>query len=422
MNVSILNMISAILEVSLIVLFVSIALGLLFSAFIGYRRGVYKSTYKMIGYAVLFTLALITMRPLMKMVYNLPLTGFFNSNPTHVFFNIGGKSIEFDLTISTVEATLNDFIRGFCVQINATDSLNVSISQFAKTMTTSIISLAVYLLDLSLITSLGSLFLEIMWLVCFKKLTPKVAQRVGKIKFVGMAESMVTKLVLFFLAIAPMTSIVNSINQGIQKSNARNSNNETVREIVNLVDLYNNSLFAQAFFNWNTSLNSEGITFDQAIMDFFSKTLNGGEETFSLGSELGNLAYSIGEVASVLGEGNDGVPVIEEFSETLINPVFDLVGNSEFFNSLFEIAVELTLNSDLLDGVIPNYQYFDKVDISEISLSEEIEVFKGMDNDIFESQILDDLIVVENGEMQFNAPTDLVEYLDNLFSLEENRW
>ena len=422
MNGSILNMISAFLEISLILLFVGIVISLFISARIGYKRGVYKSTYMMVGYALFFILALVTMKPLMKMVYNLPLTGFFEQNPHPVDFTIGSKHIQFNLTISTVEGTLSDFVTGFCNQINASESLNVSVNQFAKTVTTSIISLLVYFIDLNLIVTLGWLFLQIMWVLCFKKLTPKVAQRLGKIKFVGMVETVVTRIVLIFLGMAPLTALVNSINQGIQKSHIRNSENETVKEIVNLVDLYNDSLFAQAFFNWNTSLNKDGITIDQALMDLFSKTLNGGEDAYSLGRELGNLANSFGEIASVLGEGKDGVPTITEFSETLVNPVFDLIGNSDLFNSLFEIAVELTLNSDLLDGVIPNYQYFEKVDISNISLSEEIEVFKGMANDIFESEILSDIISIEDGEMKFNDTKGLIEYLDDLFTLEENRY
>ncbi len=420
MSETLLNMISAFLEIFLIVLFVFTILGLVFGARRGYKRGIYKATYMMVGFIVFFVLALVTMKPLTKMVMNLPLNGILGETTT-IKVPVDRKMIEYDVHISTVEGTLTDIVTGFCHQINAADTLNVSINKFAKTIVFSIVSFTVYTIDLNLILLFGGLFLEIMWLLFFKKLTPKVAQRMGKIRFVGLAEGLVTSLIIFFLSVAPFTSIMNSINQGIQNSNARNSQNKTVKEIVNLVDIYNDSLFAQAFFNWNTGLTKDGITFDQGIMDFFSKTLNGGEDAFSVGRELGNLAGALGEFASVLGDGKDGIPTITEYSTSLVDPIFDLVGNSDLFNDLFQIALELTLNSDLLVDVVPKYQYFDKVDVSQISLSEEIEVFRGIANDIIDSKIIEDFVSEEDGVMQFSAPQNVVDYLDDLFTAEANR-
>ena len=420
MSETLLNMISAFLEIFLVVLFVVIIFFLALAARRGYKRGIYKSTYMMVGFIVFLILALVTMKPLTKMVMNLPLTGIMES-PKTCAIPVGGKVIQFDITVSTVEGTLTDFVTGFCNEINASESLNVSITQFAKTVVFSFVAFIVYTLDLDLILFFGWIFLQIMWVAFFKKLAPKVAQRMGKIRFIGMVEGIVTTLIVFFLTVAPFTSLVNSINQGIQKSNARNSQNKTVKEIVNLVDIYNDSLFAQAFFNWNTGLTKDGITFDQAIMDYFTKTLNGGEDGLSLAKEVGNLAEALGEIASVLGDGKDGVPTITEYSTSLVDPVFDLIAESDLFNSLFQISIELTLNSDLLNDVIPNYQYFEKVDISDISLEEEVEVFRGIANDIIDSKIIEDFVSEEDGVMQFSAPQNVVDYLDDLFTEEANR-
>ena len=420
MSETLLNMISAFLEVFLLILFVFTILGLVIGARRGYKRGIYKATYMMIGFIVFFILALVTMKPLTKMVMNLPLNGVLGES-LNVVLPVGGKTIEYSVNVSTVEGTLSDIVTRFCEEINASDTLNVSINKFAKTIVFSVVSFTVYAIDLDLILLFGGLFLEIMWLLFFKKLTPKVAQRMGKIRFVGMAEGLVTSLIIFFLCVAPFTSIMNSINQGIQNSNARNSQNKTVKEIVNLIDIYNDSLFAQAFFNWNTGLTKDGITFDQGIMDYFAKTLNGGEDAFSLGRELGNLAGALGEVASVLGDGKDGMPTITEYSTSLVEPVLDLIGDSDLFNSMFQITMELALNSDILVGVVPNYQYFERVDISDISLDEELEVFKGIANDIIDSKIIEDFVSTEDGVMQFSAPQNLIDYLDDLFTNEANR-
>ena len=421
MDSSLLNMISAFMEIALILFFVIAILGLLLAARRGYKKGVYKSTYMMVGLAMFFVLAIITMKPITRMVFNLPISSLFDNNPAHVNFAIGEKTIEFDLTISTVEGTLTDFVTGFCREINATEALNVNINQFAKTVVFSFLSIIAYIVDFDLIVGMGYIFLQIMWVAFFKKLTPKICERLGKIKFIGMAEGMVTYLVLMFMFMAPLTSLVNAINQGVQKSDARNSQNETVKEIVRLVDIYNDSLFAQAFFNWNTAFNSSGTTIDQGIINFFSTSLNDGVDAISLSKEIGNLTYAVGQVASCLGTGENGEVTITEFSENLITPVFDLIGQSDLFNSLFQISMELTLNTDVLDGVIPNYEYFEKVDISKISLEEEIEVFKGMANDIIDSQILDDFISREGDVVEFNPPENIIDYLDDLFTLEKNR-
>ncbi|MCR5309450.1 MAG: hypothetical protein K6E21_05015 [Bacilli bacterium] len=421
MDKTILNMISAFMEVGLVLIFIFFAFVLIRAAIKGYKQGIYKSTYFMVGYALLFILALITMRPITRTVYSMPLDSFFKQNPFPIDIALSDKHIQFDLTISTVEATLTDFITGVCNQINASESLSISVSQFAKTLTASIISFTVYSLVLELIVTFGTLFLFIMWKLCFEKLVPKVAQRVGKIKFIGMAENLVTRLLLFYLTIAPFSSLINAVNQGIQNSRARDSQSQYVKDIVNLVDIYNDSLFAQVFFNWQTGLSGSNITFDQAIMDHFTKALSSTGDAYTLAEELGNLTNALGNVAACLGDGADGKPIITEFSENLVNPVFDLLGNSPIINDLFQISVELALNTDLLVDVLPNYQYFEKVDIGDISLNEEIEVLKGMANDVFETHILDDFIVVDNGEMQINAPSNLVTYLDNLFTLPENR-
>ena len=186
MSETLLNMISAFLEIFLVILFIFTILGLVIGARRGYKRGIYKATYMMVGFIVFFVLALVTMKPLTRMVMNLPLNGILDETIT-IKIPLDQKTIEYSVRVSTVEGTLNDIVTGFCRQINAADTLNVSINKFAKTIVFSVVSFTVYAIDLNLILLFGGLFLEIMWLLFFKKLTPKVAQRMGKIRFVGLA-------------------------------------------------------------------------------------------------------------------------------------------------------------------------------------------------------------------------------------------
>lgn len=412
------NAIAAIMEIAFVLLFVLVAVRLIIFGIVGYKRGVYKSTYRMIGLGLLFFLAVATVRPLVEVVLDFDISGFFDG-PIVAEFNLLNKDFLIEVNPGTVESTLTDFVSGFCNQINASEYVS-DITQFVKTLVFSIVSLCVYILDLSLITTTGVVFLEVLWVLVFKKAAPKIAQRLGKLRFIGMVEAIVTDVVLLFLFMTPFTSLVNSINQGIQQSDAKKSQNETVQEVVRLVDIYNDSLFARTFFNWNTSLNEGRLTFDELIMESFAKTVNGGVDAISLSQEIGNLIYSIGQVASVLGPNNEnGIPTITEFSDSLITPIIDIFTESTFFSSLLEISAKLALDSDLLYSVIPNSDYFEKIDLEGISLEEELQVFENMGSDIIESGILDDFINKETYE--FSTPDNIVDYLDDLFTEESNR-
>lgn len=414
---SMLNMISSFMELAFIFLFVMSAIGLIIAAVRGFKRGVYKSTYKFLGLALLIFLAVLTVKPMMKLIFDFDLSGII-PGPINIVFDLGEKHIDMSVNISTVEGTLTDLVSAFCVQVNAAQYV-ADVTQLVKTIVVSIGAFVVYIIDLFLILSGGQGLLELFWGLFFRKSAPKVAQRLSKLKAVGLVETVVTYLVLLFMFMAPLTSIFNSVNQAVQKSKAKDSQNETVQEIVKLVDIYNDSLFAQAFFNWNTNVNKGQITFDQMILDFFKNTANDGIDTVSLNHELGNLVEAIGNIASTLGtENENGIPSFT-LNEDLINSVFDIFTKSNFVSGILETSIGLVLNSDILEAFIPNSQYYEKIDTTDITLKGEIDVLKNMANDLISSGIIDDFVDLNTFEI--TPPENIIDYLDDLFTGESNR-
>lgn len=409
---SLCTMISSIIEISLMAFFVLGALGLIAAASAGYRRGVYKSTYKLLGLALFLLLAVVTAKPLMDLVMNISLSRFVPAIDTNVA--IGQREIYLHVNVGNVESTLTDLVTAFCKEIDATKYIE-NINQFAHSIVVNGISLAIFFVDIVLIVTIGNLFLELFWLIIFNKAAPKLAQRIGKVKIIGMVETMITYVVIFFLLLSPITSIANSINQGVRKSKVDNSDNADVREIINLVDIYDNSLFAKALFNWNTSLNSEGITLDKFFIDLFSEKANEGS-VLSFTTEVGNLVTQICDVASHIDP--NGVVGID-FCDEMVDDFMKIFTESDFITSTFEIALELAFDSNLLQSVLPNGQYFEKSDLTNWKYQGDLDNLERTAKDLFESGVLNDFIDPET--KQFVAPENMIDYLDDLFTNRENK-
>lgn len=416
-----LSTISSILEVVFILFFVIAAFGLAIAARVGYKRGIYKSSYKLFGLILMIALALITVKPFVNFVLKFDLSGFVTS-PITCNITLGDTPISFSANVTTVEATLDDLIRSFLNSIGAIGQIS-DVTSLVKTLVICIVSFVVYILDLFLIFGIGSGILELFWVLIFKKAAPKIANKLGKIKVVGMVETMVSYIIVLFLIMTPLTSIVNSINQGVQKSKMRESENETVQDIIQLVDIYNDSLFARTFFNWNADLNENNMTFDTYLMDFFVNIANDNESNINFCQDVEKIVAALGNVVSGFGpNGEDGMPTIAS-ADVIITSAFDLFTASDLFTSLLEVSIKVALDSDALTYFIPNSEYYERVNVDNVNLDEEMQILKSMATDLANSGIIDDYIDFNTNQLSpISSSTDkFIEFLDDLFTAEENR-
>lgn len=418
---SLLSMISSLMEVAFILLFVLLVVGLLIAARVGYKRGVFKSTYNLLGLCLFVFLALVTLKPFIDFALKFDLSGIIQG-PISFDFTLGSTAIVVSEDVTTVEATLDSVLRSFLSQIDAAKYV-ADVTTLVKTLVISLVSFVIYIVDLVLVFGIGSGILELFWILIFRRITPKIVRKLGKLRFVGMAETMVTYVVLAFLFMSPFTWIVNTVNQGIQKSNAKNSDNEMVQEAIKLVDVYNDSLFARTFFNWNTSLNKEQLTFDTYLIDFFTKVANGGEDGIRVSKDIGTIVTSIGNIAGALGEQNsNGLPTIK-LSTEVVDSVFAALTASDYINYLVETAISVALDSNLLQIALSDNTYIDRISLEDVTVRGELDVLNNIADDIVESGIIDDFIDFNTYSLKsnFSSTGNIVLYLDDLFSAEENR-
>ena len=400
-------------NIGLIVLFVVLVVGLALAALRGFRRGVWKSTHNMVFMLGLVFLAFFTLTALTELVGSFNLSQFI-SGSLYLSREIDGQVVTYYVPVTSVKETLTEFIQGFYTLFNVHASAR-SAANFAIALSTSILKIVLFIVEMLLIVIFGNLLSFITWFLIFRHFIPRIAQKIVKIRWLGMIETMVTFVVITFLFMTPLTSLVNSLNQSYQK-NRPSSDDDTVLAIGNFVDAYNKSLFAQILFNW--TVDDTGMTLDTRIFDKFTTGVSE-DVTIGLVSELSNLTNLI--IAAGTGivstEGSEftydpGALIAKD----VIDLAFDVLIESDLVNTILPVVVEVALNSDFLEEYLPGRL----VDMSDVEWSKEIGYVKDMVDCVFDSGVLDNLFVEVNGKKEFRSfkGNDLVNFIDSIINSE----
>ena len=404
------NQITTYLNLGLIGLFVAFAAGVFFAILHGLRRGVWKSTHCLICLLSLIIIAFVTLDPLCKFVEAFDLSRFIHGS----FFLqqvVDEETMTYYVPITSIKETATEFVKGFYTLYNVSAS-TASATNFAFAVTESLLKIILFIVDIILIMTLGKLFSFLSWVLIFRHFIPKVARKMVKIRWLGALETALTYVISVFLMFMPLTSLVNSINQSYQR-NRPNSNNEMILNIGNFVDAYNDSLFAKILFNWTVDEN--GMTLDTKLFDTFT---TGVSEDVSIGlvGELANYTNLV-----IIGAG--GVVSTEEaqftydatqlLTKEIANSVFDVLAQSDLLTTVLPLAVEIALNSSVLDEVIPNRL----LDLSDVDWKHEIGYMQEMVDSLFDSGVMDALIVTdENGRRAFRSFKDesVVDFVEKI--------
>ena len=385
------------LNLGLIGLFVAFAVGVFFAILHGLRRGVWKSTHCLICMLSMIIIAFATLDPLCKFVENFNLSMFIHGS---LFIQqvVDGETMTYYVPITSVKETATEFVKGFYTIYNVSATAS-SATNFAFAVTESLIKIVLFIVDIILIMTLGKLFSFLSWILVFKHFIPKLARKAVKIRWLGALETALTYVISVFLMFMPLTSLVNSINQSYQR-NRPNSDNEMIINIGNFVNAYNDSLFAKILFNWTVDEN--GMTLDTKLFDTFT---TGVSEDVSIGlvGELANFTNLI-----IIGAG--GITSTEEaqftydatqlLTKEIADSVFDVLAKSDLLTTVLPLAVEIALNSSVLDEVIPNRL----LDLSDVDWKNEIGYMQDMVDSLFDSGVMDALIETdENGRRAFRS-------------------
>lgn len=384
--------ISKYIDIGLTSFFILIIFAFVIAAFVGYKRGIFRATFGFLYVATLITIALCTLKPIVDVIGGIDLSSFLPYKT--IILTNPSTSQSYNVAISSLYQTLEDCIRGLFTLYHVEGS-----SAAIMAFTSSVMMLIVFFIQMLLICTLGALFGLILWHLIFKRLVPKIARRKTRLKFLSMGIRCVQFIVVGALFLAPLSSLVNVANNIYQNSDKENNNELVTSEIGTFLDVYNNSVFAQAFFNW--TVNDDGLTIDAQIMnDIITSTVD--NVSISIINEISNL----GDAALTIMNGlffdqNGGTNVAVDYtyflSEDVINSLFASLQNSNLIMLLLPIATTIAVNSGTLDNVIDS----SLLDLSDFEWdNEEIDTLHTMVLDVINSGILDNFFDPETGEVR----------------------
>lgn len=402
-------------NLGLIALFVSFALGVFFAILHGMRRGVWKSTYCLICLLTMIIIAFVTLDPLCKFAENFDIS-FFKTGSFYISRIVEGEKMTYYVPITSVKGTATEFLKGFYTIYNVSASAS-NATNFAFAIVESIIKLVLFLVDIILIMTLGRLFSFLSWIIAFKHFVPKLARKVVKVRWLGALETGLNYVISVFLLFMPLTSLVNSINQSYQR-NRPNSDNEMIINIGNFVDAYNDSLFAKILFNW--TVDEKGMTLDTKLLDTFTTGIS---EDVSIGlvGELANFTnlFIIGAAGiTSTEEAQFTYDATQLISKEIVDSVFNVLAESDLLTTVLPLAVDIALNSSLLDGKIPNRL----LDLSDVDWKHEIGYMQEMVDSLFDSGVMDALISTdENGRKSFRSfeGEGVVDFVESIIFNED---
>jgi hypothetical protein len=162
------------------------------------------------------------------------------------------------------------------------------------------------------------------------------------------------------------------------------------------MDSYDNSLFAQVFFNWTT--NDDDLTIDTAFINAITSS-SFEDSSISLVSAVSELVELTSYFSNSITINEQGVTV--ELSiildEEIISQFFDSLRESTLITYLLPVAVEVALNiADIETFVDPSL-----LEISDIDWVQELENVENLYLNLLESGLVEEL--TSNGVSNPNA-------------------
>ena len=400
-------------NLGLTILFIVLIVALLLAALVGFFRGVWKSTYRMVFLLGLFVIAFLTLDAFVNFIGSFPLNWFLKGS-IELSTKVEGETYRYYVTVTNLKETLAEVIKGFYIISNANSVTEASAVHFANALVTSALKVLLVLIDTLLILTLGNLLIFILWVSVFRRIIPEVARKRIKLRWISLAETVVTFAAVTFIFLTPFTSIANAVNQAYQRNNLKESNtdNETVQNIGNFVTAYNDSLFAKILFNW--SVDKDGMTYDTRL---FSELTNGvsGEFSINLVKEIVNLTNLAGAVNGLTTDehGNTAFNYAEIITKEFVGTAFDTIINSTMIQAALPIITELAMSGDYLKDFIPK----GLIDLSDVEWKQELGYYNDMVDQIFDSGALDGLFTVdEQGHRQMKKleGENLVNFINGI--------
>lgn len=257
--------------------------------------------------------------------------------------SINGETIMITTPLNTISEALkvavgNDETSIIYIALNNKD-LNELI-QSLSILIVGYFAFFIYMLDILLLAKpIGSLIYNLAFKWIFPKEIRKYKyKRRWKSFLIGLAKGSLAAVMF----LTPFTSLVNSVNKGIQRNKTGVVlNQESYDDIIAWVDAYNDSAFAKLAFG----VDEDGRSIDMVITDLAtSSTYKDGELLFSDQlMTIADAAETLLAAGLLSGDGESGLQTSALLSKEFISAVIEVIKSSDFLMNLFPIVINIAV-------------------------------------------------------------------------------
>lgn len=327
-----------------------------FGFLVGLIKGVWKKGFSLIYNCGLILLVILFSKQIAEYLYTFDLTPLLTS-------------INYELKVGeTVVYNLGDFlelyVESFCteagIDITTSGGLDAVIG-----IVHMLLQFIIYIVGVIVVLVTGVILKPLLYHLIFKWFIPKTLRKKKKLRLIGGLVGFVEYAVIFSLALAPLTGVINTINQSVKDENGninRNeaNNNETYNLVMDIFEGYNNSILANTIMN----ITIDGKTLDVALMDYITNSSLGGESNVSLYEEIGELSSIVFDAIATgavdMSAGTINLTILLESS--FVKDAIYTLAESSLITTILPIGVSLAVSMSA--------DSFDEFDLSSLDFSQ----------------------------------------------------
>ena len=415
------------LEIGLNVAFYAVLAVLILSFLWGLIHGWRYGTYHFLFLGILVAVAFLTLSPIGDMVAKADMSSLASQlGMTELTFDMAGQTIS--VPITSLKETLTALFTEI-IEANGASASAADIAAYASALAISVVKLLLLIVEAILIAVVGSFLAWVLWHIAFKWfLNPKVkvnsydandelivrkVKRKRRLRLVSAFEQLVISGVIFAMMIMPLTALVNTVNNNLNLDEEQAAQNEYVSLAYDVLDAYDNSIFAQVYFNWTRDDGEQ--TFDSKFLSFVTSTKVDEIETDII-TELSSIAGLGEEIVNsglLSAVGTDGMRWSFLLATSLVPNLLRSVTDVDLVQVALPVAASIALNLPELKELLGD-DTIEYLTSQSYDWTEELENLASIYDDLLLSGFFD--VVVDEVSM---TPSFNLAQIASIFSSEE---
>ncbi len=415
------------LEIGLNVAFYAVLAVLILSFLWGLIHGWRYGTYHFLFLGILVAVAFLTLSPIGDMVAKADMSSLASQlGMTELTFDMAGQTIS--VPITSLKETLTALFTEI-IEANGASASAADIAAYASALAISVVKLLLLIVEAILIAVVGSFLAWALWHIAFKWfLNPKVkvnsygandelivrkVKRKRRLRLVSAFEQLVISGVIFAMMIMPLTALVNTVNNNLDLDEEQAAQNEYVSLAYDVLDAYDNSIFAQVYFNWTRDDGEQ--TFDSKFLSFVTSTKVDEIETDII-TELSSIAGLGEEIVNsglLSAVGTDGMRWRFLLATSLVPNLLRSVTDVDLVQVVLPVAASIALNLPELKELLGD-DTIEYLTSQSYDWTEELENLASIYDDLLLSGFFD--VVVDEVS---TTPSFNLAQIASIFSSEE---